>query len=273
MDHQQLIKFLEIATEAAQKGGEVLEKYWGTQLDIQEKLFAGNLVTEADKESEKVILDLLKKTFPTHSILSEEAGLTDTKGSEFSWVVDPLDGTTNYTHQYPMVSISIALVHEDKPIVGVVYNPIHKELFQAAKGIKSTLNGHPIQVSKVTSLPQSLLATGFAYDRRETADNNYAEFCHMTHLSQGVRREGSAALDLAYVACGRLDGYWERGLNPWDIAAGVILIEEAGGKVSSYEGDPLILETGRILASNGLIHNELIQELQNVGDGKPQPYY
>jgi myo-inositol-1(or 4)-monophosphatase len=163
-----------------------------------------------------------------------------------------------------MVSVSIGLLYQGKPIVGVVYNPIHNELFQAAEGKGATLNGNKIVVSKTENLSFSLLATGFAYDRKDTIDNNYTEFCHITHLSQGVRRGGSAALDLAYVAAGRLDGFWERGLKPWDISAGTILIREAGGKVTSYEGGPLILESGRILATNGIIHDKLIEELLNA---------
>ena len=253
--------FLEIATQAAQAGGMILEKYWGKLSNIEQKTFHWDLVTEADKESEKVIFDILKKEFPTHTLLGEETGLQEIEGTDYTWVVDPLDGTTNYTHQYPMVSISIALLHKGEPIIGVVYNPIHHELYQAAKGQGATLNRKTITVSKTESLQFSLLATGFAYDRRDTTDNNYLEFFHITHQSQGVRRAGSAALDLAYVAAGRLDGFWERGLQPWDMAAGVVLVREAGGKVSSYENEPFILESGRILATNGIIHHTLSQEL------------
>lgn len=254
-------KFLDIATEAAKSGGAILEQFWGKLTSIQEKNFAWDLVTEADKKSEEAIIKILKTEYPNHSILAEESGLHTIEGTDYAWVVDPLDGTTNYTHQYPMVSVSIALLHKGKPIVGVVYNPIHRELFQAAEGLGATLNQKKIAVSKVDNLSHSLLATGFAYDRKDTIDNNYTEFCHVTHLSQGVRRGGSAALDLAYVAAGRLDGFWERGLKPWDIAAGIILIQEAGGKISSYEGEPIIIESGRILATNGMIHNLLSEEL------------
>ncbi|MFQ5729344.1 MAG: inositol monophosphatase family protein [Waddliaceae bacterium] len=268
MDDKQLKNFLHTATEIALESGKVLEKYWGKLTNIQAKRFTWDLVTEADKESEKVILSLLNKSFPSHEILAEESGLVEAKESDFLWVVDPLDGTTNYTHQYPMVCVSIALLHQSKPVVGVVYNPILKELFQTAKEMGNTLNGQQIHVSEVTTLSQGLLATGFAYDRRETSDNNYAEFCHLTHHSQGVRRSGSAALDLAYVAAGRLDGFWERGLKPWDMAAGAILIEEAGGKISSYTGGPFDLESGRILASNNLLHDELVEELRKVRKGK-----
>lgn len=261
MEKIPLSHFLKIATEAAHKGGTILEKYWGKLTKIEQKGAAWDLVTEADKESEALIISHIQKEFPTHTLLAEESGLTSAPGAEYVWVIDPLDGTTNYTHTYPMVSISIGLLHQGKPIMGVVYNPIHHELFQATRGNGATLNNQKLLVSKVKSLSQSLLATGFAYDRKDNEDNNYQEFCHITQISQGVRRGGSAALDLAYVAAGRLDGYWERGLKPWDIAAGILLIEEAGGRVTSYESTPLDLETGRILATNSLVHSELSKEL------------
>lgn len=257
-------EFLEAAAQAAKEGGQVLKKYWGKLKHIQEKKYSGDLVTEADKESEEVILKFLKGLYPTHTMLSEECGLHESKSKEYTWVIDPLDGTTNYTHQYPLVAVSIGLLHKGKPIVGVVYNPILKELFLASKGGGATLNGKKIHVSTTHSLHHSLLATGFAYDRRDTQDNNYTEFCLLTQVSHGVRRGGSAALDLAFVAAGRLEGFWERGLNPWDIAAGIILVEEAGGKVTSYEGDELVLDSGRILASNRLIHDDLIAELRKA---------
>lgn len=268
MEKKHLEAFLKFATHLALEGGKVLEKYWGNISSIEEKGVAWDLVTEADKESESVILNLIQNTYPSHQILSEESGWHTVNDSEFTWVIDPLDGTTNYTHNYPMVSVSIALMRNQHSIVGVVYNPIMKEMFTAAKNLKCRANGKIIGVSKVNSLKKGLLGTGFAYDRNENKDNNYAEFCHITNLSQGVRRGGSAAIDLAYVAAGRLDAYWERGLKPWDIAAGVLLVTEAGGQISSYEGSPLILDTGRLIASNGLIHQDLIDCLKQVNDGK-----
>ena len=263
-------EFSRIAKETALAAGEILIKYWGNLSNIQEKKYSWDLVTEADQESEKLIIENISKHFPAHSILCEESGLNKEDDSEFLWIVDPVDGTTNYTHQYPMVAVAMALLQKGDPILGIVYNPILKEFFFAEKGKGAFLNDQKIQVSKSEKLNYSLLGTGFAYDRRETKDNNYAEFCHMTNTCQGVRRSGSAALDLAYVANGRLDGFWERGLNPWDIAAGWILITEAGGKVTSYEGDPLILKSGRILASNSIIHEQMIVELKRVKDEKIQ---
>jgi myo-inositol-1(or 4)-monophosphatase len=256
--------FLDIATEAATAAGAVLQHFWGNLADIQEKGRPGDLVTEADRAAEKAVLEVLHHHVPQHAILTEESGQFGDRHDEFLWVIDPLDGTTNYAHQYPCFAVSIGLLINGQPQVGVIYNPIHQELFRAAQGLGATLNDRPIQVSKTTELGKSLLVTGFAYDRHHTADNNYAEFCYLTHLTQGVRRGGSAALDLAYVACGRLDGYWERGLSPWDIAAGIVLVQEAGGNVTAYTGSPIQIAGGRLLATNGQIHNSLMTALKTV---------
>ena len=256
--------FLDIATEAALAGGAVLQSYWGKLEDIQEKGRPGDLITAADKAAEAAVLQVIERHFPAHQILAEESGQQGDTQSQYLWAIDPLDGTTNFAHQYPFSATSVGLLIEGVPQVGVVYDPFHRELFRAAKGLGATRNRQPIQVSATTSLEQSLLVTGFAYDRRETPDNNYAEFCYLTHLTQGVRRGGAAAIDLAYVACGRLDGYWERGLSPWDIAAGIVLVQEAGGQVTAYDGGPQKLNTGRLLATNGLIHQALSQELLKV---------
>ena len=261
---EQLQIFLEIATEAALAAGAVLQGYLGKLNAVIEKGRPGDLVTEADKASEAVILEILRRHFPSHAILAEESGKLGNTESEFLWAIDPLDGTTNYAHQYPFFAASIGLLIAGVPQIGVIFDPFHDELFRAAIGLGATRNRCRIKVSETAQLSKSLLVTGFAYDRRETTDNNYAEFCHLTHLTQGVRRRGSAALDLAHVACGRLDGYWERGIAPWDIAAGVVLLEEAGGKVTAYDGSPLSIESGRILATNGHIHASLSHELQQV---------
>lgn len=253
--------YLEVALEAAQIAGKVLLSYWGKISTCESKSHAGDLVTNADREAEVAIKSYLLKKFPSHSFLGEEGGAQGNNES-FTWVVDPLDGTTNYTHQYPMVSVSIGLLSKEGPLLGVVFNPIMQECFWASRGEGAYLNGKPIHVSKVSRLEEGLLATGFAYDRTQIVDNNYKEFCHMTSISQGVRRGGSAALDLSYVAAGRLDGFWERGLKPWDMAAGWMLVLEAGGRVSSYEGGEFDISTGRILATNGLIHKQMITELK-----------
>ena len=257
--------FLDIATEAALAAGVVLQDYLGKLEDaITEKGRPGDLVTAADKASEQVILEVLRRHFPQHSILAEESGKLGNQDNEFLWAIDPLDGTTNYAHQYPCFAVSIGLMIQGVPKVGVIYDPFRDELFRAAAGLGATRNRRPIQVSQTAELSKSLLVSGFAYDRRETPDNNYAEFCHLTHLTQGVRRDGAAALDLAYVACGRVDGYWERGIAPWDVVAGIILVQEAGGNVTAYDGTPIKIESGRILATNGYLHDSLSQELMKV---------
>lgn len=255
--------YLDIATEAALAGGGVLQQFWGKLENIQEKR-PGDLVTEADQAAEKAVLEVIGRHFPDHQILAEESGQQGNQDSDYLWAIDPLDGTTNYAHQYPFAATSIALIVQGVPTVGVVYDPFHRELFRAATGLGATRNRQPIQVSPTQTLASSLLVTGFAYDRRETNDNNYAEFCHLTHLTQGVRRGGSASIDLAYVACGRLDGYWERGLSPWDIAAGIVLVQEAGGTVTAYDQSPQQLASGRLLATNGHIHAALSHELLKI---------
>lgn len=258
---QQLQTFLEIATIAATHAGSILKKHWGNLKAITEKGRPGDLVTEADKEAESAIVSMLQRHLPDHAILAEESGQLGNFNNTYLWAIDPLDGTTNYAHGYPLSAVSVGLLINGIPQVGVIYNPFMEELYQAAKGLGATLNQAPIHVSQVSELNQSLLITGFAYDRRETKDNNYAEFCYLTHLTQGVRRSGAASLDLAAVAAGRLDGYWERGLSPWDMAAGIVLVEEAGGKVTAYDETPFVLKSGRILATNGYLHRNLSHAL------------
>ena len=190
---------LDVATEAVMTAGIILQKLWGKLKKIEEKGRPGDLVTEADKTAESAILSILRRRVPQHQILAEESGLLGVAESDYVWVIDPLDGTTNYAHGYPICAVSVGLLIGGIPQVGVVYDPFRKELFRAAKGLGATLNYCPIQVSKTTELSNSLLVTGFAYDRRETQDTNYPEFCYLTHITQGVRRAGAAALDLANV--------------------------------------------------------------------------
>lgn len=261
MNNSLLLEWLKIATLAAQQGGSILKQFWGNITEIKEKR-PGDLVTEADRQSEECILQCLRHHFPDHQMLAEESGLS-MQTSEYIWAIDPLDGTTNYSHQYLMAAVSIGLIYRQEPILGVIYNPITEELFQAAKGLGATLNQKPIRVSKIRNLNESLLATGFPYNRRETHDNNYTEFCYLTDVTQGVRRAGVASLDLAHVACGRLDGFWEKGLKPWDVAAGALLVKEAGGSVSDYILEPLDLYSEKILASNGHVHAAMSEALLN----------
>ena len=267
LDQQNLQNFLDIATESVLAAGAILEDLYGKLKAIAEKGRPGDLVTEADKKAESTILEILARHCPDHAILAEESGyLGDQTSNPYLWAIDPLDGTTNYAHGYPIACASVGLMIGGIPQVGAIYNPFRRELFRGAKGLGATLNRRPIRVSQTATLEKSLLVSGFAYDRRETLDNNYAEFCHLTHLTQGVRRSGSAALDLADVACGRLEGYWERGIKAWDIVAGIVILEEAGGTVTSYDNDALDIQSGRILATNGLIHQELSRSLRHSAD-------
>jgi myo-inositol-1(or 4)-monophosphatase len=256
--------YLNTALVMAKEGGRILKSFWGSLKQVETKNNAIDLVTEADRTSEKALLGIVQSHYPDHAFLGEESGEWQQGQSDFLWVVDPLDGTTNFTHQYPMVAVSVALVVKGKPVVGVIYNPILEELFHATLNGGAFLNGNRIAVSQTTTLEKALLASGFAYDRRDNPDNNYSEFIRLTHLSQGVRRGGSAALDLSYVAAGRFDGYWERGLKPWDMAAGVLLVSEAGGVVSGYANAPFDLHGDNIVASNGKVHVALMSELNNA---------
>src|SRR5215472_13245122 len=246
--------YLDVAIEAALEAGRILREEYGRPPDIAYKGDV-DLVTQADRRCEQAIVSRLSRYFPDHTISAEE-GLGHVRSSEFRWHVDPLDGTTNFAHKYPCFSVSIALAQNGSVLAGVVYNPISNELFAAASGQGATLNGNPISVSQVATLSTSLLCTGFPVHQRR-ASNNIHYYYNFTLRSHGVRRDGSAALDLASVACGRFDGFWEFGLNAWDTAAGILLVREAGGKITDLEGHPYVLGGKSILASNGLIHDEM----------------
>jgi len=257
----ELRAFKKTALEAAQVGGEILKKYAESGFQVEHKTRL-SLVTDADKESEQAIVTLIKNAYPTHQILAEEEGMHSDHPSPFKWIIDPLDGTTNFTHHFPSYNVSIGLEYQNHCILGVVLDPTRPELFVAEYGGGATCNGRPIRVSQVKGLDKSLLVTGFGYDIRETADNNLDEFCRFTLRTQGVRRTGSAALDLCYVACGRFDGFWELKLNPWDTAAGVVILQEAGGKLTNYEGQPYSIYEKKMVASNGLIHDQILDVLR-----------
>jgi len=246
--------YLKAAVEIAREAGAILCEEFERPRQISYKGEV-DLVTQADKRSEQAIVRRLTELFPEHSIVAEE-GTGSEKNSEFCWHVDPLDGTTNFAHGYPCFCVSIALAQRDRVIAGVVFNPYYKELFAAARGEGATLNGKSIRVSQTKTLGTSLLCTGFPVQNRKLSPNLqfYGDF---TMRSHGVRRDGSAALDLAHVAAGRFDGFWEFGLKKWDTAAGVVLIEEAGGKVSDFDGAAYSLGGPVILATNGLIHEEM----------------
>lgn len=252
---------LNFAIETARDAGQVLLEKFGRKITITKKGDI-NLVTEADLASEALIIERIKSYFPKHSILAEEAGnaVTIGDGTTWKWIIDPLDGTTNFAHGYPCFCVTLALEHEGEIVVGVTFDPTRDELFAAERGQGASLNNKPIRVSETEELGNALIVTGFPYDIRDR--ENFAR--HLTDFllsSRGVRRDGSAAIDLAYVACGRFDGFWEEGLNAWDVAAGVLLIEEAGGQVSYYDGSPFSVYTPPICASNGLIHSQMLKIL------------
>jgi myo-inositol-1(or 4)-monophosphatase len=253
--------FLTVAIESAKEAGRFLKLNLGKVKNIESKKEEINLVTEIDKGSEKKIIDFLKSRFPNHSILAEESGETNL-GSDFKWIIDPLDGTTNYTHSFPVFCVSIALEFKGEVILGVVYDPNLDELFYAEKGKGAFLNGKRISVSKTDKLIKSMLATGFPYNVKENPDNCIEHFVNFLMEAQAIRRLGSAALDLVYVACGRLDGFWEVNLNPWDTAAGKIIVEEAGGKVTDFYGNDFNIYTKGIVASNGLIHEQMLEVIK-----------
>lgn len=218
-----------------------------------------DLVTEADLASEQLIIDRIRSHYPQHGILAEESGeavLVEGRRSDWKWIVDPLDGTTNYAHGYPCFCVSIALEHKGVIEIGVIYDPVRDEMFAAERGKGATLNSRTIRVSQIDELNSAMVCTGFPYNVRERPEFA-VDFTNFTMAAQAVRRDGSAAIDLAYVACGRFDGFWEDGLNAWDTAAGVLLIEEAGGRVTNFDDEPLDIYTLKVLASNGLIHDAM----------------
>ncbi|HXD32263.1 MAG TPA: inositol monophosphatase family protein [Pyrinomonadaceae bacterium] len=253
---------LNFAIQMARDAGRILVERQGRSLQVSNKGDI-NLVTEADLAAEKLIIDRINSYYPRHAVLAEESGASSLP-AEWKWIIDPLDGTTNYAHGYPCYCVSIAAEHNGRIEIGVVYDPVGDELFAAERGQGATLNDRTIRVSDIDELNSAMLCTGFPYDVRERPD--FARhFSNFTMRAQAVRRDGSAALDLAYLACGRFDGFWEDGLNPWDVAAGVLLIEEAGGLVTDFERAKLDIYTPKVLASNGLIHDAMMKVLDGGG--------
>lgn len=250
----------QVARRAADAGGEQLRHHFGRLEQVREKGRCGDLVTEADTAAEAAVLALLEAETPEIGVLAEESGRRPRPG-DLEWVVDPLDGTTNYAHSYPFFGTSVGLCWRGQPLLGALTVPALNEHYWAAPGAGAWCNGRRLQVSGCNALADSLLVTGFAYDRHSRLDNNYAEFAYFTHRSRGVRRGGAAAVDLAFVAAGRCDGYWERGLSPWDLAAGVVLVEQAGGVVSAYDGSELELASGRLIACSPGVHAAIVEGL------------
>ncbi len=248
--------WLEFAEVTARGAGKILRRNWGRPQSVH---FKGeiNLVTVVDRESEAFIIDKIRSSFPDHGILSEESAEV-TGPSSCRWIVDPLDGTTNYAHNYPCFCVSIALEIGGELIVGAVFDPVLGESYTASAGGGAFLNGEPIRVSSIGDLRRSLLSTGFAYDVNTSADNNIKYFREFVFAGQAIRRDGSAALDMCYTACGRFDGFWELKLKPWDTAAGLLILRESGGMATRLDGSAYDIGQPDILASNGLIHQQMI---------------
>jgi myo-inositol-1(or 4)-monophosphatase len=258
-----LFIMLDFAIQLARSAGAILRDHYERALSIEHKSTEIELVTDVDRAAEALIVSAIRSRFPDHALFTEEAqgAAGPDRRAEYTWIVDPLDGTTNYTHGYPMFTVSIALQRGTDLVLGVVYDPLRDELFAAERAQGVYLNGQRRRVSTTDRLVRSVVATGFAYNRATIPDNNVAEFGRVALKVQGIRRGGSAALDMACVAAGRLDGYWEMNLAPWDWAAGVVLVTEAGGVITDLDGGPWDLSKKRIVATNGLIHAELLQAL------------
>lgn len=252
-------KYIEVGKKAIRKAGEILLTYIDKDKNIKLK-GTSNLVTDVDKLSEKIIINIIEENFPDHSILAEELGIIN-KNSKYTWIIDPLDGTTNYAHTFPFFGIGIALQKEKEIVLGIIYDPLRDELFYGIKNEGSYLNDTKIRVSNTKILSESLISMGLPYELTLN-EKNFLPFINFSSRTHGIRRAGSALLEISYVACGRLDGFWARNLKPWDIAPGIIIVSEAGGKVTDFEGDDINIYTDNILISNGKIHTEMIEILK-----------
>jgi len=258
-------EFLPKMSAIAQEAGKLLMGYFAKGISYEYKGGEIDLVTDADRASEQLIVGRLHELWPEHKIVAEEG--THWAGNDYHWYVDPLDGTTNFAHGYPVFCVSIGLEHEGELQAGVLFDPTRNELFSAERGHGATLNGRPIRVSRTPKLAESILGTGFPSYKRHK-DPNIHFYHQLTLRSHGVRRAGSAALDMANVACGRYDGFWEFNLNPWDTCAGALLVREAGGMITRFDGSPWRLDSKETLASNGLLHSELVQQFGEIFAGR-----
>lgn len=245
--------------EALRRGGAVLQNYFGRARNIEYKGKL-DLVTDVDRRAEDIVVGFLSREFPSCGILAEERPEVEAS-SGCRWILDPLDGTTNYAHGYPFFCVSLAFEEKDRLVWGGVYDPIREELYTATRGHGARLNNRPIRVSTVATLDRALLCTGFPYDVHDSSDDNLNHFTAFIKTAQAVRRDGSAALDLCYVGAGRFDGFWEMKLKPWDVAAGFLIVIEAGGMVTDFSGSPFSITDGNILASNGQIHGFMVRVL------------
>jgi myo-inositol-1(or 4)-monophosphatase len=264
-------EFLEAAVEIAREAGAILSELAQRRESVNSRAFElkgdFDLVTEADRASEKLIVQRLRERFPGHAIVAEEGGGV-TSASGYCWYVDPLDGTTNFAHGFPVYNVTLGLEKDGELIAGAIFDPTRDEMFSASRGGGAYLNGRKISVSETAFVEDCLVATGFPSRKRHQSVNVHFYY-QLAMLSHGVRRAGAAAIDLAYVACGRLDAFWEFGLNPWDMAAGILLIEEAGGKVSTMSGDARTLHSADIFASNGLLHGQILGLFGSIFAGSP----
>lgn len=256
-------KLTQIGTDIAREAGQFLRKKFHSHFTVSHKGTV-DLVTDADIAAEEMIVSRIKSAFPNHSILAEEKHNTGHEGADSSckWIIDPLDGTTNFAHGYPVFSVSIGLEVAGELELGIVYDPTRDEMFTASRGSGAFCNGVLLHVSRTESLVSSLLATGFPYDIQTSKQDNLNNFCAFAVRTQGIRRAGSAAIDLCYVAAGRFDGFWELKLNPWDCAAGFLMVREAKGRVSNFRGRPASIYGREVVASNGFIHEEMIDVLK-----------
>lgn len=253
-----LDKIISVSKEA----GEIIRKGFKSNISIEFKTDASNIVTNIDKASEKVITDFIKKEYPNHTIIAEETGLNE-KNSEYKWIIDPLDGTTNFAHGLPIFSISIGVQKNEETIYGVIYDVMQDKVFSAEKGSGAFENNVKIKVSENSNLSESLLVTGFPYEVKNNYEEAIIHFTTFLKKSRAVRRLGSAAIDFCFVANGVFDGFWESKLNSWDVCAGLILVEEAGGKISNYSGNPVTVNSPNFLATNGKVHSQMIEVLKS----------
>jgi myo-inositol-1(or 4)-monophosphatase len=256
------IPMIQLAIEAALEAGKFLKEGVGKLLEVERKFGQEtNLVTQIDKQTEEIIINKIRAKYPDHDFLAEESG-SHNKQSEYRWVIDPLDGTLNFTHGVPLFSVSIAVEVKGEIVAGVVYEPNLQELFTAEKGKGAFLNKKPVKVSRVDTLIESMMVTGFPYTIRDNPENAVQHFVNLLMKAQGIRRLGSAAVDLCYVACGRFEGFWEVSLSPWDMAAGVLMVQEAGGRFTDFHGKPSSIYTKQVLATNGLVHDKVVEILE-----------
>ncbi|RZV88054.1 MAG: inositol monophosphatase [Candidatus Scalindua sp. SCAELEC01] len=247
------------AIRAAREAGKIILEYYAKNVNAHKKGDSYNLVTAADIAAEKAIIKIIKERYPTHSLLTEESG-EEVNSSDYCWIIDPLDGTNNFYHRFPQFCTSIALYNKEKPLLGIVFDPLKKEMFYAEKGKGAYLNNKRIEVSSTNKLNKSLLALGFYYERGTLMRKSLSQMKRFFYENvHGIRRTGSAALDLCYTACGRFDGYWELKLNPWDYGAGSLIVMEAGGKITDIQGKKYALMIKNIVASNGKIHKNMIE--------------